>query len=93
MIRVRDELEDAVADQAVHGRVHALSRQTHPPSDLRDRERPVREGDRAEYLPAGGREPLVGGADVPGSQEQPVRAERRQDELRGSLSARRSLLS
>jgi hypothetical protein len=43
------------------GGVHALACQAHPPWDLRHRQRPLRERDRTQHLPARGGEALVAG--------------------------------
>src|SRR4029453_1850853 len=92
VVRVRGELQEAVADQSIHGGVHALSRQTHAPSDLRHRERPLRQDDGTEHLPARRRQSPVGPQEVPGIQQQAIRAERGQDEFRCGLSGGRPLL-
>ena len=47
VIRVGAELQEAVADETIHRGVHALSREAHPPSDLRHGERSLRQRDRA----------------------------------------------
>jgi hypothetical protein len=60
VIGVGRQLEEPVTDQSTHGGVHALSRQTHPPRNLRDRERSIRQNDGTEDLPSGRREALAG---------------------------------
>jgi hypothetical protein len=90
VIRVVAELREAVADEAIHAGVHALSCEAHSAGDLRHGERPLLQGDRAEHLPAGGCEPLVCAQPVPGVQQQSVRPERGQDEFRGGLPGGRS---
>jgi hypothetical protein len=51
MIRVRHELEQAGIDERLRRDVHALPRETHPPSDLRHGQGSVFQRDRAEHLP------------------------------------------
>lgn len=52
VIGVRRKLDQPVGDEAVHGRVHRLTREAHAAGDLGHGERPLRERDRSEHLPA-----------------------------------------
>src|SRR5262245_3924996 len=66
VILVRRKLQESVANKAVHRGMHALSRKTHPACDLRDGERPIRQGNRPEDLPTCGGEPPARGENVSG---------------------------
>jgi hypothetical protein len=92
MVGVRDQLEQAIGDEALDGGVDALARQAHPPGDLGHRERPIGERDRAEHLPSRAGQPRFGAELITPGEQQAVGPKDREDCLGGGVSGWRSLI-
>jgi hypothetical protein len=88
VIRVLVHAQEPGVDQPVRGLLNALSRETHPPGDLRNGQRLAGERDRTEHLPAGRCEALVAGEQIAGSEQQAVGAEGRENDLGCGIACR-----
>jgi hypothetical protein len=86
VVRVLAGLDEVVATKPVDGRLHALAGQAHAPTDLRNGQRPLREGERAEDLPPRRGEALPRRETVTRGKQASVRAEGLEDDLGGRLA-------
>jgi len=93
MIGVRHQFDQSVGEEAVNGCVHCLAREAHAAGDLGHGERPLRERDSPEHLPARRRQAVLGCKQVACREQEPVGAKSRQDHFSGALSFERSPLA